>query len=266
LSQQNSSSSSSTTGRRYNLWHFGSQGFSHVGSQAAGQQAPHSLALWHFRSLQALPQAGSQQAFSQHAFGQALAHGSGQQPFSQQPLWPHSSTQQPLASNISFRFPNKSRTGVARHFLHLPQPFSQAGSQQAFAQGFGHAFSQQAGAHGFGHAFSQQAGAHGFGHAFSQGAGQAFSQQATLAQALHSPQPPQFSPSMRSRSSKLNPWLHRATLTRSAPKIVLPFIEQPLLFSELWVGEGGSSPAVHTVYCARAVEPFLGPILIRPVA
>jgi hypothetical protein len=65
------------------LWHFGSQAFSQVGSQAtgaqgfsqafsqvAGQQAPHAFSqrtLWHFFTLH-----GSQQA--------AFAQGSGQQP------------------------------------------------------------------------------------------------------------------------------------------------------------------------------------------
>jgi hypothetical protein len=228
------------------LWHFGSQAFSHVGSQqafshafgqafsqAAGQQAPQ--ALWHFFALQ---------GFSQQA-------GSGQQPFAGQHAF-GSSQMQPLLSNKSFKSANMSRTGVGRHFL--PQADSQAGSQalgQAFAQ---------AGSQAFGQAFSQQAGSQGFGQAFSQALGQAFSQQATLAQALHSPQPPLFSPSMRSRSSKPNPWLHRAALTRSAPKIVLLFIEQQLLYSELGFEKRGSSPAVHTVYCARAVEPILGPI------
>jgi len=70
---------------------------------------------------------------------------------------------------------------------------------------------------------SQQAGS-------SQQAGA--SQQATSAQALHSPQPPLLSPNMRSRSSKPNPWPHRATLTRSAPITILPLIELQLLFNE----------------------------------
>jgi hypothetical protein len=101
--------------------------------------------------------------------------------------------QQRSHSNRSLMPANRSRTGVARQ--HVPQ----VGSQQA-------GFAQQAGS-------GQQA--------------LAGSQQATLAQALHSPQPPQlFSPKRRSRSSSPNPWLHRATLTRSAPKIVLLFIEQ----------------------------------------
>jgi hypothetical protein len=222
------------------LWHFGAQVFSQAGAQAGsqaatGQQALQPFALWHRFSRHGFSQAtfsqGCGQAFSQVA-------GSGQQPFavSQQPL----SQVVPLASKRSFRLSNRSRTGVQCCLLHEPQ----LACPQTGSQGFGQAFSQ--------------AGAQGCGHAFSQ--------QATLAQALHSPQPPQFSPNMRSKSSKLNPWLHRATLTRSAPKIVLHFIEQQLLYSELRDLEGGSFPAVHTVYCARAVEPFLGPIFLSPVA
>jgi hypothetical protein len=78
-----------------------------------------------------------------------------------------------------------------------------------------------------------QVGAQAGSQAFTgqQGAGHAFSQAATLAQAL---QPPfSFMPSNRFRSSAPNPWLHRAALSKSAPKIVLLFIEQQLLYSEL---------------------------------
>jgi hypothetical protein len=227
------------------LWHFGSQLFSQAASQQPLSQAFSQQATF----SQAFGQAFSQQATFSQAFGQAFSQqaGSGQQPFSPQvPL----SQQVPLHSNMSFKPANMSRTGVAfakasrtgvgKCFLQvLSQPsFSQAGSQQAtFSQAFGQAFSQQA--------------------TFSQGAGQAFSQQATfshgatLAHALHSPQPPLFSPSKPFRSSKPNPWLHRTTLTRSVPKIVLRFIEQQLLY---------------TVYCARAVEPILSSILPDPVA
>jgi hypothetical protein len=219
-------SNSSTTGRRYSLWHFGglqqatfsqqaifSQqatgagqafaqqcGFGQAGAQQCGfsQQAGTPQAFSQQRTLQCFTRQGfSQRIFSQQA-GFAQQAGSGQQQAfgaSQ-----HFGAQQPCTSKHSFMPAKMSRTGVGRHRLHLQ------------------AFSQQA--------FSQQAGC-----------GQAFSQQATLAHALHSPQPPPLSPSMRSRSSKPNPWLHRATLTRSAPKIILLLIEQPLLFSELRVGE-----------------------------
>jgi hypothetical protein len=96
----------------------------------------------------------------------------------------------------SFTFANKSRTGVGRQTFVLPQTGSQAGSQ-AFT--------------------GQQA------LTCSQGA----------AQALQLPQPPSVLPSNRSKSSAPNPWLHRAALNTSAPKIVLLFIEQQLLFNEL---------------------------------
>jgi hypothetical protein len=185
------------------LWHFGLQTF----SQQTGVQQGFSQ---HFGAQQGFSQHfGAQHGASQHfgaqqrTFSQrtlrhfgAQQHGSGQHFGAAQ----HSGSQQlPLASNRSLMLQNKSRTGVGRQTRHLPQAGSQAGAQ---------------------------AGAHGFAqHGWQQGA--------TLAQALHSPQPPPFSPSMRSKSSKPNPWLHRATLTRSAPKIILLLIEQPLLYSEL---------------------------------
>jgi hypothetical protein len=43
-------------------------------------------------------------------------------------------------------------------------------------------------------------------------------------------QPQSFRPSMRSRSSKPKLWLHRPTLTTSAPKTIFHFIEQRLLY------------------------------------
>ena len=43
-------------------------------------------------------------------------------------------------------------------------------------------------------------------------------------------QPQSFRPSMRSKSSKPKLWLHRPTLTTSAPKTMFHFIEQRLLF------------------------------------
>jgi hypothetical protein len=58
-------------------------------------------------------------------------------------------------------------------------------------------------------------------------------QQAGAAQASQAPQPPQFSPDSRPKSSPANPWLARAALTRSAPNTILPFIEQTLLYNEL---------------------------------
>ena len=41
------------------------------------------------------------------------------------------------------------------------------------------------------------------------------------------------SPAQRSSNSKLNAWLQRATLSRSAPNTGMLFIEQPLLYNEL---------------------------------
>jgi hypothetical protein len=74
------------------------------------------------------------------------------------------------------------------------------GSQQLFLQGFGqHDFSHPhlGGQHGL----AQQAGSH--------------------------PQPPV--PSMRSKRSKLNPWVHRPAVTTNAPKNMFHFIEKRLL-------------------------------------
>jgi hypothetical protein len=58
-------------------------------------------------------------------------------------------------------------------------------------------------------------------------------QHAGAAQASHLSHPPQFRPAARPKRSIPNPWLARATLTRSAPKTILPFIERTLLFHEL---------------------------------
>jgi hypothetical protein len=167
------------------LWHFGWQTFSQVAglqqatfSQVAGlQQATFSqvAGLQQATFSQALTlQAGLQQAGSeQQAFGAAQVFGSSQM--------------YPFDSNKSAMSSNRSRIGVQCCLWHLGVPHTTGFSQQA-----GFAFSQQAG-----FAFSQTAGAaqHLAG----------FSQQATLAQALQSPQSPPFSPRMRSRSSKLNP-------------------------------------------------------------
>jgi hypothetical protein len=197
LTLQHRQLSMSSTGWQHCLQQqlFSQQAFSqqpHFSQQAGAQQAFSQQP--HFSQ-----QAGAQQAFT----GQ---QGSGQHAFAQQPVL--QLLQQQSHSNRSLIPQNRSRTGVGRQ-------------QQVFSQ---HAFSQQAGAQ---QAFSQQAGAQ---QAFTgqQGSGQhAFSQQALAQHALHSPQPPQlFIPNRRSRSSRPNPWLHRATLTRSAPKIVLLFIEQ----------------------------------------
>ena len=214
-------SSSSTTGRRYSLWHFGWQRRLAAGGLAAGLLAaapgrsrpsrsngPCSTAspARSSRPSRSRPASHSRPVPGSSPCGLAAATGS---------------HVQPLPSNNSPMFPNRSRTGVGRqHFGTCRRP---SRSRPAAAGLLAAArLRQQAGS-------GQQAFAHGW-------------QQATLAQALHSPQPPQFSPSMRSRSSKPNPWLHKATLTRSAPKIVLLLIEQPLLYSELGLRKVGRYP------------------------
>ena len=255
-----------TTGRRYSLWHFGSQ-------QVFSQQAVAHLLAASRRTASLLTASGFAAVLHAAAFlatsrlgtaaASLLAAGrlrtataslaaSG---FGAAALAACSSNRVRSSSPSPRRLPSSCRTSHApgsagtlaanfcsRPVCEQPQAFSQ---QAGFAQQ-PQAFSQQAG-------FAQHAGSGQ--QAFAQ---QAFSQQPTLAQALHSPQPPPFSPSMRSRSSKLNPWLHRATLTRT-PKNRLALIEQPLLYSELGLGKVGRNP--QFIRCtAGAVEPFLGSI------
>ena len=108
-------SSSSRTGRRYSLWHFGLQTF----SQQTGSQ--HGLAQQPFSQQGFAQHFGAQQAFSQQGFSQqrtlwqhfgSQQVGSGQQPLASQQAGSH---WQPLASNKSLMLANKSRTGVGRH-------------------------------------------------------------------------------------------------------------------------------------------------------
>jgi len=210
----------------------------------------------HVFSQVGLPQHVGAQAFgatfSQHAgaqatgFGQAFAHGAGAQ-----------------AAGFGQAFSHTAGAG------QQTAGFGATFSQHAGAQAFGAAFTQQPGSQAFGATFSQHAGA---AHAFSQqhftlpqlrqakrsfiplnrshrlqqvsqagwpqtaAGAQALAaglQGAGAAQALHSPQPPQFRPARRSPKSIENPWLARATLTRSAPSTILAFIEQTLLNNEL---------------------------------
>jgi hypothetical protein len=208
------------------------------------QQVPHDPQPPAFSQQALSQQAGSQQAFSQQAGSQAFSQQAGSQAFSQQ-----AGSQAGLQAGLQTR---------VRPQRFLPQAFSQQAGSQAFSQQAGsQAFSQQAGSHAAGaHAGLQerrlamqslrppnrsqrcrqtvlQTGLHAGSQAFSQHAGSqhAFSQQA-FSQQPASPQPPQFRPSRLSRRSMPNPWLHRATLTRSAPKMVLPLIEQQLLYNE----------------------------------
>jgi hypothetical protein len=262
--QENSRSHKSANGRRQ-------QRTLPQGSQAGAQVAAHAGASQAFSQ-----QAGAQQAFSQRIFLQRIL-----QAFSQQAGAAQAFSQQAGSGAQHFTLPQGSQAG-AQHPLHSKAHFKPENKSQTFLQRGLQQGSQQAGPQA---GFSQQAGAaHGAGQAFSQHAG------------AHSPQPPPFSPSIRFRSSALNPWLYRATLTRSAPTTVLPFIEQQLLYNELgrhipveqpsarkhfpivssifslngfshgkeptqaWRvvtdRESRSASAVRTVYCARAVEPF----------
>jgi hypothetical protein len=59
------------------------------------------------------------------------------------------------------------------------------------------------------------------------------SQHEASQQLLQPPHPPEEAPSKRSRSSKPKLWLHKPTLTTSAPKSMFHFIDQRLLCNEL---------------------------------
>jgi hypothetical protein len=228
----------------------GVRGHRQVSPQAAFSQQATGLAQ----------HAGLGQAFSQQATGLAQHAGAGHA-FSQQATGLAQRgglTQQTLHFGCRQGF-SQQATGLAQH----------AGAGQAFVQtiGAGQAFVQTAGAAqtGFGQAFSQTAGAQAVSQphftlpqrrqanmsfnplnrsrlqptsqaAWEQaGSGAqhltAGLQQAGAAQASQAPQPPQFSPAIRFNSSPLNPWLARATLTRSAPNTILSFIEQTLLYN-----------------------------------
>jgi hypothetical protein len=189
------------------------QAFSqHAGAQAGfGQQTLHFGWRHGFLWQQILPQA----AFSQHAgFGQAFSQtaGAGQQTagFAQAFSQTAGAGQQP--------FPTPQAGFSQQHFAlpHLRQ------ANMSFSP-WNRSHRLQRGSH----AGLQQAGS-GAQHLAAAGL-----QQAGAAQAWHVPQPPQFSPAARPKRSIPNPWLARATLTRSAPKTNLPFIERTLLFNEL---------------------------------
>jgi hypothetical protein len=211
-------------------------------------------------------QAGAPQAFAQ-GFGQAFSHGAGAQATGFGQAFSHGAGAQATGFGQAFSH------GAGAQATGFGQAFSHGAGAQAtgFGQAFSHGAGQQAA--GFGQAFSHGAGPHPFGaHGFSQqhftlphlrqakrsfiplnkshrlqqvsqagwpqvAAGvQALAaglQAAGAAHGLHSPQAPQFRPRRRSPRSKPNPWLARATLTRSAPSTILPFIEQTLLNNEL---------------------------------
>jgi hypothetical protein len=171
-------------------------GFSQAFSQQATGPQPPPQAFLSASLLRSLPSSGWQRSHAGFPQPQAFSHAFSQQAGSGQHALAgaqHSVLQHRLHSKQSFRPANKSRTGLGRqHFFSHPP----------------HAFSQQAGS-------GQQALA-GWQHA-------------TFSQA---PQPPHFSPFRRPNSSPPNPWAQRATLSRSAPNIILLFIEQPLLYKE----------------------------------
>jgi len=161
------------------------------------QQGSQQASAQQFGSQQAsAQQAGSQQAGSQQASAQQLGS---------QQAWQH------CLRNI---FRRAAKMSIR---LRLQQGWQQ-GSQQASAQQAG---SQQASAQQLG---SQQASAQQLGS--QQGSQQAVSQQLALQQ-------PPLEPNIRFRRSKPKLWLHRPTLTTSAPTNILLFIEQRLLCLEL---------------------------------
>jgi hypothetical protein len=156
----------------------------------------------------------------------------------------HSSQQSPRR-NMSITLSSRSRTGVSRCLQ--PQPVSQPHPQptlmrQAFSQvgGAQQAVLQQAaGAHGAlqvaglqqpilqingtRHGFSHVAGAQTFvGAQGRQGAAHGAHVE-HLPQVEHLPLQSSCNPASRPKSSKPNPGLHNATLTRSDPRMVLVF-------------------------------------------
>lgn len=145
----------------------------------------------------------SQAGASQH-FGASQAGASQPQPLLQ--VLQLSQQQLRLRSSKPRRPPNRSQQLL--HELQLLQVL-----QELHASHASHFGSQQAGLQHFG---SQQVGLQHLG-------AQHFGAQ----QGSQQPQP--SPPSMRSRSSKLNPWLHKPRLTTIAPIIMCNFIEPRLL-------------------------------------
>ncbi|MBI2826613.1 MAG: hypothetical protein HYX69_18220 [Planctomycetia bacterium] len=161
------------------------------------------------RFLQQLLQheACSQQVGSQH---EACSQQVGSQHEGSQQLF----LQQPPQSNRPRRPPNKPPQ--QRLWQQPPPQLLQLSQHEACSQQVGSqlACSQQVGSQ---QACSQQLGS-----------------QQLLQQLLQPPQPPcELKPNIRSRSSKPKLWLHRPTLTTSAPKNMFHFIDQRLLCNEL---------------------------------
>ena len=140
--------------------------------------------------------------------------------------------------------------------MHLPQLGSQQAGAHAFGQAFSQTFGQQAAfSQALGHAFSQQATlAQGFGHAFSQ--------QGDLGASIALAAATAVQPKHAIQKFKTEPLAAQGYAHQERSKNRLAFSLSNNSFTvKLWVGEGGSLPTAPTVYCARAVEPFLGSIL-----
>lgn len=231
----------------------------HPASQAT---SPHTgLQRWQANRLLRKPTTRSRTGWQRRHFGALQTSQAGSQGFT---------TSQGLAT---------SHTGLHRLTLRTGGHTSQAGAHAGFSQtgaqaGFSHTLtgsqahstlpqrwqanrsrkplnrSQRFGRPQGGHAGPQGSGAQAFG--CSQGAG-----------AAQGAQPPSFRPEMRPKRSP-NPWLHRAALSTSAPKTILPFIERSLLFAGNWgVSAVPHAPllpgAPHAADLAEMLLPGVGP-------
>jgi hypothetical protein len=183
----------------------GQAGLSQVGAHGAGAAQGAQAGFSHARGFsQAGRQRTLRQGFSQAGFAHAGAHGAGAAQGA-------GATQGAGLSQAATAGPQA--LGASQPQFTLPQrwqankSFSPLNRSHRLAQGL-HAASQLTGSGA--QAFT---GWHGAG-------------------AAHGAQPP-LSPDMLAIRSMLNPWLARITLTTSAPKTILPFIEQTLLYSEL---------------------------------
>ena len=177
---------------------------------------------WHFLRQQCFlqqlsqglqPQAGSQAAGAAHSQAAGAAQAGSAQP------------------------PHVSQQLFLQHFLWQPnmqscKPPSRPPQQRFLWQ---HFFAQHVSAQHEGAAqhdgASHAAAAQQDGSAAQQAGSQPLSQpQAGSHDWQQLLQPQSFRPSMRSKSSKPKLWLHRPTLTTSAPKTMFHFIEQRLLY------------------------------------
>jgi hypothetical protein len=130
----------------------------------------------------------------------------------------------------------KSR--IFRHLPHSPLPPQGAQAAGSGAQALGASQAEQTGSQRLqaNSSFSppnksiRQRGAHGP----QVGSGQhALAHGAQACGAAHAVHPPALTAIMPSMSSTASPWLQRAALSMSAPKTIVHFIEQTLLYLEL---------------------------------